>query len=322
MMTLAILMAPILVALGASTAAAQSSIPRVGVLTAGLTYDPALEGLREGLAKLGFREDKNLKLIVEDSKGDMKSFAARAVKLTEAKPDVLVTVAAAPSVAAKHASQSIPIVFTVVGDPVHSQLVANFASSGCNLTGVTSHSTPLSGKRLELLKDLVPKAKAVLAIVSAKGITAQLSSRLLEEAGRKLGIQILRREVSSVDDIEKVLAETTAGKVDAIFHVPSVLVGNQMESIIAKAKKENLPLIVHEESLVKMGALAGYGADFRLLGAQAAQLVGKILKGAKPAEIPVETPDKLVLSINMATAKAIGLKVPRKVLERADRLVD
>jgi len=137
-----------------------------------------------------------------------------------------------------------------------------------------------------------------------------------------LRVQVLRREVTSVEDIEKALAEKWAGQTDAIFHVPSVLVGSSVDLLIAKSIREKLPLVVHDDALVKKGALVSYGTDYYSLGIQAAKLVVKVLKGARPADLPIETPDRLFLTINMVTANGIGVKIPRKVLARTDHLIE
>jgi putative ABC transport system substrate-binding protein len=305
-----------------SLAGAAASIPTVGVLTPGLTFDPVLEGLREGMGKLGYKEGRVINFTIEDSKGDVLNFAARAAKLVEAKPNVLFTVGTTTTLAAKRSTGTIPIVFTLVGDPVQSGVIAGFASSGNNVTGVSSYAAPLTGKRLEILKQIAPQTKKVLLIVAAKESSAQISARFAEEAARKMAIRIMRREVASVEDIEKLVHEKMSGVVDAIFLVPSLLVIGHVEPIIRKANQERLPLIVNEQALVEKGALVSYGGDFRWFGIQAAKLVGKILKGAKPSDIPIEMADHFVLTINLAAAKAIGLKIPRKVLERADRLVE
>jgi putative tryptophan/tyrosine transport system substrate-binding protein len=128
--------------------------------------------------------------------------------------------------------------------------------------------------------------------------------------------------VTTKEELEQVLRGTPVGSVDAICHVPSALVGAHIELLIQKAKVDKIPLVVTDSSMVKQGALVSYGADFRLLGAQAARLVAKVLKGAKPSEIPVQTPEKLVLVINLTTAKAIGLEIPRAIFERADLLLE
>ena len=302
--------------------AAQTSPVRIGVLTPGLTFGPVLEGLREGLEKLGFKEEQNIRFMIEDSQGDLSGLASRAAKLLNAKPGVLFTVVTPPTLAAKQATHTIPIVFAGVVDPIQSGLVSSFGSSGNNLTGVTAYTAYLSGKRLEVLKGIVPQARKVLAVVSTKEIVAQISVKQLEQAALKTGVTVVRRDVANVEDIDKLFLRPWTGEVDAIFHLPSIFVEKYMERLIAKSNKEKLPLIVHEESLLRMGALASYGGDFRLYGMQAAKLVARVLKGTKPSDIPIEVPDQFILAINLATAKAIGLRIPRTVLKRVDRLVE
>lgn len=305
----------------AATAMALSASASIAVLTPGLSYEPVLDGLREGLLKFGYREGKNLTLTLEDSKGETANLDGRVAKLIEAKPDLIFTVATAHTAAAKQATGTIPIVFSVVGDPVQAQLAASFASSRNNLTGVSTHSALLAAKRLELLKDLAPRAKSVLVIVSINEASANLGLPYLDEPAKKMALRLVRRDVSGAEEFEKLLAEKWT-RVDAVFPMPSVLVAQNIQGLIGKANKERLPLIVSEESRVRTGALASYGPDFRLIGAQSAKLVVKVLKGTKPADIPIETPDPLVLTINRSAAKAISLKIPDKILERADRIFD
>ncbi len=306
---------------GVGATAAQPAPANIAVLTPGLNYDSVLVGLREGLAKVGYLEGRNLTLTIEDTKGETVNLDGRVAKLLDTKPDVFFAVATANSIAAKQATSTVPIVFTVVGDPVHAQLAASFASSRNNVTGVSSHSTLLTAKRLELLKDLAPKVKSVLVIVSINEASAKMGLPYLDEPAKKMAFRLVRRDIGSTDEFEKLLAEKWTG-IDGVFPMPSVFVGKSMQALVAKAHKERLPMVVSEESWVKAGALASYGTDFRLIGAQSARLVVKVLKGSKPAEIPIATPDQLVLTLNQSSAKAIGLKLPEKILERADRFFD
>ena len=172
------------------------------------------------------------------------------------------------------------------------------------------------------MQEIAPDIKRILAVVAAKESIAESSFQVLDETAKKLTIQVLRRDVTSREEIEQVLRDTPTGSVDAIYHVPSALLTGYIELLIQKAKLDKVPLMVHEDSMVEQGALASYGASFRTLGAQAAKLVANILKGAKPSEMPIQTPDKMMLTINLTTAKAIGLGLPLSVLERADRLVE
>jgi putative ABC transport system substrate-binding protein len=300
---------------------AAQPVPVIGVLTPGVIYEPIMEGLRQGLEKLGHREGRDLRIVVEDSKGDMLNWIVRAAKLMESKPDVILTVTTLPTQAARQTAPTTPIVFTAVGDPVQAGLVPSFVSSRNNVTGVSSYSAPLSGKRLAILKEIAPRTREVLAIVSAKEHSAQITAQFLDEAAKKLGIHVHRRNVTRPDEIEKALSDKPV-TTDAIFHVASVLVGGHIQALIATARRDRLPLIVNQEFMVRDGALASYGGDFRLSGNQAGKFVAKLLKGAKPWEIPIETPESLVLAINVSVAKQIGLKIPRNVLERADRLLE
>jgi ABC-type uncharacterized transport system substrate-binding protein len=302
--------------------AAQSVPSVVAVLVPGPAHKPVLEGLREGLRQVGFKEEVNAKFLVEMADGKTENYALAAAKLVGAKADVILAVTTPAAVAAKAATHSIPVVFVSVGAPVEAGLVASFASSGNNLAGISSYAVPLSGKRLELLREITPRSKKVLVIVSANESIGQASARDSENAAGKMALQVVRRNLARVDDVEKLLVEKWSGLADAALLLPGALTGSYAERMIKKAGKERLPLIVFEDTLVKLGAVASYGSERRLTGLQAAKLVAKILNGVKPADLPIETPDRFILSVNLATAKAIGIKIPRSVLERADWLVE
>jgi putative ABC transport system substrate-binding protein len=295
---------------------------RVAVLTPGLSFHPVLEGLREGLTQLGYVEGKNVTLVVEDTQGAVPDLAQRAERLVAAKPDVLVTMGTPHTMAAKQATTSIPIVFTRVGDPLHYGLVASYTSSQNNLTGIAVYSGPLAGKRLEILQEIAPEIKRVLAVVATNEGHAQKAFQHLAETAQKLGIEVLRRDVTTREEIEQVLSTTPPGAVQAMYHVPSFLVSAHIKLLIQKATQEKLPLIVHEDSMVDQGALASYGGHSRPMGVQAAKLIAQILRGTQPADLPIRTPDTLLLTINLTTAKAIELELPHNVLERVDRLVE
>ncbi len=305
-----------------SPVGAQTSGYRIGVLTPGGDFAPVLEGLRQGLAQLGYVEGRQVSFIVEDTKMEALEPVKAAMRLIATKPDLLVTVATSHTAAAKQVTENVPIVFAVLTDPVQSGFVASYASSKNNLTGVSNAAGPLSGKRLEILKEIVPGIKRGLAIVAVKETIAQKSFQFLAESASKFGVQLIRRDVTTKEELETILLDTPKGSVDAIIHVPAILLRNHISLLVEKAKKDKLPFGVHSEELVKKGALVSYGEDNRLIGIQAARLVVKVLKGVPPADIPIETPERPLLVINSTTAKIIGLKIPRQVLDRVDRIVE
>jgi putative ABC transport system substrate-binding protein len=305
----------------ASLACGQPSSARIAVLTPGLGLSQVHEALQEGLARFNYTQDKNITFTVEDTKGNSSDLAPQAAKLLSAQPAVLFAVSTAHAQAAKQATLTVPIVFAWVGDPIQAGLIAGYPYSKTNLTGVAAIGDSLSGKRLEMLLEVVPKAKTLLILVATKESISVSSFRALEEAAKKFGVKLIRHDVANGEEIKKALEETPKGSVDAIFHVPSTLVRSNIALLVQKAKRDRIPLDVHEDALLEQGALLSYGPNPRLVGLQAATLVNKILKGTKPGEIRVETPERFFLAFNRATAKEIGLNIPRGILERADRLV-
>jgi ABC-type uncharacterized transport system substrate-binding protein len=294
---------------------------RIAVLTPGLAFGEIMVGFREALDQLGYREGSNLTMLVEDTKGIGPEVKAQAQTLIAAKPDVVVTIGTSHTAAAKAATSTIPIVFTWVGDPVKSGLVPSYASSGNNLTGVSVYSGPLSGKRLEILREIAPNARRILCIVGNDSI-AEISFGIAQKTADQFSLTLIRRNVASRDDIIRELSAMPKGAFDAIYHVPSSLVSAHLSLLIQRAKQDRVALMAHEDDFVSAGALASYGADYRRMGAQTARVVDKILSGVAPSEIPIQVPDKLLLAVNLATAKAIGVKPPLTVLERADRIVE
>jgi len=295
---------------------------RVAVLTLGGPYYLALEGLREGLAQLGYHEGQDISFMVEDVQGEVDTLGDRAARIVEAKPDLIFTIGTPATTAVKQATTTLPIVFTFVADPLRSGIITSYASSQNNVTGISSYAGPLSGKRLEVLQEIAPGIKRVLVLMIPHEGIAELSFQFLAEVAPKLGIELLRYDVTSKADIEQRLKALPRGAVDAIYFVPSNLVLTHLELLIHKAREDKIPLSVSEISMVERGALVSYGTDLRRLGVQAARLVTKIMKGGKPSEMPIQMPEQLVLTVNLATAKSIGLDIPRSILERAERLME
>jgi putative tryptophan/tyrosine transport system substrate-binding protein len=301
---------------------AQSTTRWIAVFTPGAGFAPVLSGFRQGLSRLGYAEGKNIAFIIEDTKGETTDLVAKAETLLAAKPELIFVVTTAHAQAAKRATTTVPVVFAWASEPVRAGLVASFSSSKNNLTGVMTGADAISGKRLELLLQVAPKAKRLLTLVSSKENIALSSFKFLETSATKLGVNLVRRDVASEDDIERALLDTPKGSIDTIYHIPSVVVGSHVTLLIEKAKKDRIPMVAQEESIAKKGALLTYGADFQFVGMQAARLAAKILKGGKPSDIPSETPERLLLVVNQSTAKAIGVKIPRDILEQADRIIE
>jgi len=308
-----------------SPAFAATPMHKIAVLTPGLTFEPILLGLREGMERLGYVDGKNVTYLVEDTKGDMTNLESRATRLIDAKPDLLFSAATAPTSTLKHATESIPIVFAGLIDPVQSGFVASLVSSGNNLTGVSANLFYQTGKRLEVLKAFTPQTRKVLTIIWTDATVLPTSLKqlqLLEEAGAKMRIKVMRYDVAGIDDLEKLFARDLAPEADGIFHIPSIIVEKYFDRLIVKLQKERLPMIVHDESLVRKGALVSFSGERKLYGTQAARLVAKILKGEKPSNIPIETPDQLLTVVNRSTAKMLGSKISQAAMANADRFVD
>jgi putative ABC transport system substrate-binding protein len=295
---------------------------RIGVLTPGGDFEPVREGLRQGLAHLGYEEGKQISFIIEDTKMETLDPVKSAMRLLEAKPNLLVTVTVSHTAAAQRVTGTVPIVFAMSTEPVQFGFVAGYSSSKNNLTGISGAVAALSGKRLELLKEIAPGVKRLLAVTSVNESIAQKSFQSLIEPAKKLAVQIIRRDVTTKEELEKVLLATPKGSVDAMFIVPSLLLRSHIAVLVVKSKRDKLPFSVDNEELVKKGALVSYGEDYGLVGFQAARIVVKILNGIKPSQIPVETPERPLLALNLTTAKIIGLRVPRHVLDRVDHEVE
>jgi ABC-type uncharacterized transport system substrate-binding protein len=295
--------------------------PRIAIFTPGLGLAAVHKGMEEGLNRLGYIDGKSINFLLEDTKGSTADLSARAATLMGSKPDLLFTVTIPHTMAAKQATSSVPVVFAWVGNPVSAGLVAYYPYSKSNVTGVTSTTDSLSGKRLEVLLEIAPKAKRLLVIVASNESVSTSSFQSLDQAAKKLGVKLVRHDVTSDEEIKTVLDKTSKGSVDAIFNTSSILVRSNIDLLINKSKLDRIPLSVNEDGLVDRGALTSYGPDSRLIGRQAANLINKILSGAKPGEIMVEPPDRFFFAINQTTAKQIGLTISRGILERADRVI-
>jgi putative ABC transport system substrate-binding protein len=316
----ALALAGLLALVFANPSSAQPRVYRIGVIDLGGPYAQVVDGLREGLRDLGLEEGKQYALLIRDTGGDLKAVERFAKALEDDGVDVLFTAGSSVTVTAMKATRRVPIVFHSGADPVTIGLVENFRKPGGRLTGLTSQSRDLGPKRLEILKEIVPTIR-VVAVFYNPSSPAQSSLRAIREAAQGLKLQLVERQVRSIDDLHASLRALRPGEVDAIFYVGDALVASQAQTTIAVANAKRLPTMYWEVGTVGMGALASYGVSYRALGRQSATYVQRVLLGAKPGDLPVERVDRFHLALNLKTAKAIGVTIPKAVLDRADEII-
>jgi putative ABC transport system substrate-binding protein len=314
-----------LLALGAAPYIAEAQparVFRVGVvLQGGDAYYAAIDGLRDGLRALGLEDGKQVVLHVRDAKGDLKSAEVAAKSLENEKVDLIYAVATSVTIAAKRGTNRVPIVFYAGSDPVAAGLVDNFRKPGGRLTGIHGQSGSSTGKRLELLKVLVPKLRRVVVFHEPGNIVAEQSMKNARDAVQRLKLGLVERPVASVEKLRASLRELRPSHADAIFYVNDAMVLSQAEQIIETAKALRLPTMFINREAVAKGALASYGDSYHVIGRLSAKYVQQVLKGANPGDLPVEQLDRLYLVVNLKTAKALGLTIPQSVLVRADEII-
>ena len=302
-------------------------VPRIGYL--GLTSPSAnsarIEAFRQGLRELGYVEGKNIVIEWRHHEGKLDRLPALAAELVRLKVDVIVTAGPPAARAAKEATVAIPIVMMQVGDPVGSGFVASLARPGGNITGLSSLAPELSGKRLELLKEIVPKLSRVAVFGTSTSPDNAPSLREVELAAKAFGVTLQYldiRDATDPKDIETAFRAASKGRAEAVLTMVAGAVGAAHQTqILELAIKSRLPVIYTGRGFVEAGGLMSYGVNNTDLDRHVATYVDKILKGAKPADLPVEQPRKFELLINLKTARQIGLTIPSNVLARADKVI-
>ena len=309
-------------------AAAQpaSQVPRIGYISPGSSSNASrvarLDAFRQGLREQGYVEGQNVVIEPRWAEGNYDRYAELTAELVRSKVDVLVTVGAAGSQVAKRATKTIPIVMTVVNDPLGGGLVESLAHPGGNLTGLSMMAPDLVGKQLQLLMEIVPKLSrvAILSNPASPGSAPQL--RVAEALAPTLGLRLQVLEARTPQDIDRAFAAMGKERAGGLVVLAESVFTNQAKQLADKAVKMRLPTIFALKEHADAGGLVVYGADPLDMERRAAGFVAKILKGAKPADLPVEQPSKLELIINLKTARAIGLTVPHAVLVRADQVIE
>jgi len=301
----------------AAEAQQSTTIPRIGLLADATSW----EAFRLGLRDLGYVDGKSVVLEERSSKGRNERFPELASELARRAVSVIVTWGTPATLAAKQVTKSIPIVMAHVGDPVRSGLVSSLAHPGGNVTGVTALGPGVASKRLELLKDAVPNVSRVAFLWNPANPDQRASFSEVQAGARALGVSLQSVEARSRDELEHVLAAMKHDRPSALLMTADNLHHRHIGQIVAFASESRLPAMYQLREAVDRGGLMSYGASLPELGRRAAYFVDKILKGAKPANLPVEQPTKFELVINLKTAKALGLTIPPSLLLRADEII-
>ena len=318
----------LILALAASSAGGQptSKMVRIGYLAPVFPCSgpvPSLAAFRQGLRELGYVEGQNAVIECRSAEGKTERLTALATELVDSKVDVIIAGGGElVARAAQRASLTTPIIITNAADPVRTGLVDSLARPGKNLTGLVTISPELSGKRLELLKEAFPKLSRVAVLMNPANPEQQPRVKELAAAAPAVGVQLQVVEVRNAGDFADAFAAMAKSRVDAIVPLGDPLMNSQAAQILEFAAKQRLPVIYHRAEFVEAGGLMAYGPSYNDLFRRAATYVDKIVKGARPAELPMEQPVKFELVVNMKTAKALGFTIPQSVLLRADKIVE
>ena len=289
---------------------------RIGVINAAYAAShPTVEGLRAGLKELGIEDGRDVTFDIRFTEGKLDAMLAAADALVKAGVDLMFTSQEAATQAARGATRSVPIVFTLVGDPIGAGIVEKLTQPGANVTGISSLQTELVAKRLEVLKTLAPNVRRVWLVFSGADLsTAPMIVQALD-AAKRMHLDVVVKGVLDAEELRRVLREVRRD--DAILAAegsnPDLAI-----AVIEQARASRVPALFGTALWVGYGGLASYGPDYYAQGVQAAGLVAKILRGARPQDLPVEGAEKIDLAVNLKTAEQLGLTVPRKLLLRAD----
>ena len=311
----------------ATDAQQAAKVARIGYLATGGAATPRLrEAFRQGLRDLGYVEGRNSVIEYRDAEGKSERLPALAAELVALKVDVIVAAAGTPpALAAKRATGTLPIVFIGVGEPETSGLVTSVARPGGNVTGLSMLASELVGKCLERLKQAVPGVSRVAFLWQPGAMGERTEKDLLkaaEVAARALGVQLQVVEARGPADIDRAFSDMTRARVGALTVLSTSMFSSERRRLLDLAAKNRLPTVFPWREYVDAGGLMSYGPDLTDMFRRAATYVDKILKGAKPGDLPIEQPTKFELVINLKTAKALGLTIPPSLLQRADQVIE
>jgi putative ABC transport system substrate-binding protein len=305
----------------ASDAQQTAKVPRIGHLQVRCGIFPVTEAFRQGLRALGYVEGQNIAIEYRCADGQFERLPDLVAELVRLPVDVIVTGGENAARVAQHATHTIPIVLAAGGDPVELRFVASLARPGGNITGLSLLSLELGGKRLELLQEIVPQASQVAVLFNPADATNVREWREMEGAARLLGVQLRALEVRGPTEFESAFATAIREGAGALMTLRNWLLEGHQTQIIDFAAKNRLPAMYEQRAYVDAGGLMSYGPNLPDLFRRAATYVDKILKGAKPGDLPVEQPVKFELIINLKTAEALGLTIPPTLLFQADEVI-
>ena len=305
-----------------------AKVARLGYLGTGSLESPEIQAnlnaFRQGLSDLGYVEGPGIHIEYRTADGKLEQLAALATELVRLKVDIIVAAATPAARAAQQATTTIPVVAVAMGDPVRDGLVASLARPGANITGSTFLGPELVPKRLEILKEAIPKISRVAALWHPGAFSERTTQDMLKETervARALGVHLQLVEARRADEFDRAFTAMTNARADALVTFPSPMLYSERRRLVGLAAKHRLPSMFNAREFVELGGLMAYGASIADLNRRAAIYIDKILKGAKPADLPVEQPTKFELVINLKTAKALGLTIPQSLLLRADEVI-
>jgi putative ABC transport system substrate-binding protein len=311
------------ISLPPSPAARPTKPVKIAILTSAWSpWHSNTEGFRDGLKDLGYAQGTGVIYDVRAAQGDPTRLPVLAAELVKQSPDLLYCAAGPDALACQKATRSIPILFTQAGDPVKLGLVRSLARPGGNITGIGSLRAELTGKRLELFKEVVPSLRRVLVTYDPREAEEREAVASAQPVAARVGVELLERSITAPLDMEAGLAALKPGGSDGILIVQPGLNLNIPGRSLEVATSNKIPTMYPASFWSKFGALASYGPDQYLQGRQAARLAGRILSGTPPGDLPVELPDRIEFIVNLKTARALGFEIPRPILLRLDRMIE
>ena len=298
-------------------------VPRVGFLYRG-SPGPSqeIDAFQRGLRELGYIEGQNIAVEYRFARGQVGRLPELAAELVRLNPDVIVAPYTPPALAAKQATSTIPIVFAVVADAIGAGLIVNLARPGGNITGLTSSGADLGGKRLELVKQVIPKVSRVAVLYNPADRSNVLVFEQLQQSAPNLRLILQPLAVREPSEFEAAFSAMTRERANAMLVAAGVLTDEHKELLVSHAAKRRMPSMWSHRHFVDAGGLMSYAVNFSDQIRQSAVYVDKILKGARPGDLPVEQPTRYELVINLKTAKALGLTIPQSLLQRADQVIE